>query len=104
MGFKVFLDDVRPVPQPDWILIKTVPELIALIQLIGEQIDVISLDHDLGENTPSGYDFVAWMEKKVFDKEYTGIPELRIHSANPVGRKRMESGIRAIWKRLDENS
>jgi hypothetical protein len=102
MGFKVYLDDVRSVPQPDWILIKTVPELIVLIQLIGDQIDVISLDHDLGLNTPSGYDFVKWLEKKVFDGKYKAIPELRVHSKNPVGRKNLENGIRAIWKRLEE--
>jgi hypothetical protein len=104
MGFKVYLDDVRPIPAEDWILIKTVPELVALIKLIGDQIDVISLDHDLGENTPTGYDFIKWLEKKVFDGEYSAIPELKIHSANPVGRKNLENGIRAIWRRLDENS
>ena len=101
MGFKVYLDDVRNPKTDDWIIIRNVPHLIMLIKLIGDQIDVISLDHDLGENTPSGYDFVKWLEKQVFEGKYSAVPDLRVHSANPVGRKNLESGIRAIWKRLE---
>jgi|GEM_PF-838635 hypothetical protein len=101
MGISLYLDDVRPKPEGDnWLLVKTVPELIVLIKVIGDQIDLISLDHDLGEDTPSGYEFINWLEQRVFSGEYSDIPELRVHSANPVGRKKMEIGIISINRKL----
>jgi hypothetical protein len=104
MGIKVYLDDVRPIPKGEgWILVKTVPALIALIHLIGDQIDEISLDHDLGENERPGYDFVNWLEEKVYTGEYSAVPKLKVHSKNPVGKKKMENGIRQIWKKLEQN-
>jgi hypothetical protein len=61
----------------------------------------MSLDHDLGENTPEGYKFLTWLEKKVLrDRVYTSIPEISIHSANPVGKKRMEQTIQSIKRHL----
>ena len=50
-------------------------------------IEVISCDNDLGEGVPEGYKLLDWLEA-------TGrnIP-IRIHSANPVARQRMQAII-----------
>lgn len=101
MGFNVYLDDVRPAPK-GYILIKNVEDLIGLITIIGDQIDLISLDHDLGKDQRPGYDFVTWLEEKVYTGVYTSIPKLRVHSMNPIGRKKMERGIRSIWEKLKQ--
>lgn len=53
--------------------------------------EVISFDHDLGEDSqgselPSGYDAIKWLVD--FDQKYSKLPgnwQIRIHSANPVG-------------------
>ena len=59
----------------------------------------ISLDHDLGlENNlfgeeRSGYTVAKWIEQKAYEGV---LPELNwaIHSANPVGRNRMEHALK----------
>jgi len=99
-GIKVWLDDERPAPK-GWVHIDNVPELIKFYEKNYRNITQMSLDHDLGENTPEGYKFLTWLEKKILqDGVYTSIPEIRVHSANPVGKKRMEQTIQSIKRHL----
>src|ERR1700736_4798837 len=53
-----------------------------------------SLDHDLGLDTPTGYDLVCWME------EHNIWPSdaIAVHSANPVGKERMEAVISRYYR------
>jgi len=94
---KIFLDDERLTPE-GWVRVNTVKELIDLYLMHREVIDVISLDHDLGENVPDGQTFLEWLEERVYTQpaNYTPIPVLLIHSANPVGRAEMTATIRKI--------
>ncbi len=71
-----YLDDMRPCPQ-GFVPAKSYDECVNL--LLANDITVISLDHDLGEEK-TGYDVAKFMvENNIFpDKIYT-------HSANPVG-------------------
>ena len=96
---KVWLDDERPSPK-GWIHFKTVPELIKFYEKNYSKITELSLDHDLGEGTPEGYEFLKWLEEKMFHKKFDTLPKIKVHSANPVGRKRMEQTIKAIEGRL----
>ena len=96
---KVWLDDVRKAPS-DWIHIETVEKLIPFFEKNHSKIKEMSLDHDLGEDIMSGYDFITWLEEKVFKGKYKNIPDIKVHSANPVGRKKMEQGLQSINKRL----
>jgi len=98
-NMKIWLDDERKAPS-GWIHFKTVPELISFYEINHDNIIEMSLDHDLGENTPPGYKFLLWLEKKMYFKEYTSIPDIKVHSANPVGKKRMIQTINSIKKRL----
>lgn len=93
---KVFLDDTRDTPK-GWVRCYWPNEVIDLIEKGG--VEVVSLDHDLGDDSRgTGYDVCTWLEQKVFEEGWEGDfvpPVFRIHSANPVGRKRMESSI--LW-------
>jgi hypothetical protein len=54
---------------------------------------LISLDHDLGaEENGTGYDVAKFIEEAAYKGTLPPI-EVRIHSANPVGRKRMLAAI-----------
>src|SRR6187551_2241139 len=94
MKTRIWLDDERKNP-PGFFWAKTVEQA----QEIFKNYDVleVSLDHDLGENELTGYDFVCWIEKKIaFGTWKYRIPEFHIHSANPVGRKNMQKAIESI--------
>jgi hypothetical protein len=68
------------------------------------EVEELSLDHDLGLFTTEGKDWTGyavleWLERGVatgaaaFD-----MPGISIHSANPVGRKRLEQAIASIGR------
>jgi len=90
---KVYLDDIRDTPD-GWVRVYTVPELQKLVQ--DSNITVISLDHDLGDGQPTGYDFLVWLEREVGEGRIPNPPRLEIHSANPVGRQNMARAIESI--------
>jgi len=90
---KVYLDDLRT-PPDGWVLVKTAQEAIDL--LITNDVEEISLDHDLGEEeNGTGYDVITWLEKEVYENNFIP-PIIHIHTANPVAREKMEAGTRNI--------
>ena len=83
---KLWLDDVRPAPE-GWAWVKNVQTARVALRL--GKVSEASLDHDLGEDEPTGYDLVSWMEE-------TGCwpsGQVHVHSANPVGAARMRQVI-----------
>lgn len=82
---KVFVDDIRVVNGFDYIA-KTAEDFFAYCIKNGiSHIDVLSLDHDLGESEAlTGYDIV----KKLPDLNLS-IGRLQFHTANPVGFENM---------------
>lgn len=108
---KIYLDDIRnpsdTYPSGDtWVLCRSVDEFERVLFENSDEVEVISFDHDLGvdetgEEVRSGYDAVCIVEKLV----YEGVmepPEMRVHSANPVGRRRIELTIDAMLNRRNE--
>lgn len=92
---KIYLDDVRPCPK-GWELAETAWYAIDLLKT--EDVTHISLDHDLGpESAGTGYDVLKWIEEEVFTAGYEP-PRMTVHSANPVGRRRMEQAIQSILR------
>jgi hypothetical protein len=96
---KLWLDDERPAPD-GWVLAKTAIE--ALAKLRQQEFEVVSLDHDLGEESGSGYDVLLYIEAQVFTNPNFKCPELRIHSANPAGCQMMQLAIE-INRKLDKS-
>jgi hypothetical protein len=99
---KLWLDDVRdPVMYgyAGWEWVRTAKEAIELLKT--GRVTQASLDHDLEwEHYPwndngepykemCGYDVVCWMEAN----DVWPINGTRVHSANPVGRLRMQQVI-----------
>jgi len=97
---KVHLDDLRSAPK-GWIRVYWPEEAIEL--LMSNNVEVISLDHDLGDDRQgTGYDVVLWIEEAVATNSFYP-PEIRVHSANSAARMKMEAGIRSIKKFSKDN-
>ena len=93
----IFLDDVRPTP-PGWVRCFTVKELLGIMMANYREIDVVSLDNDLGEGVPEGFTFLDKLEEIVFENPNFVLPkEIRVHSANPVARMRMRQVLRKLY-------
>ncbi len=88
-GVKMYLDDVRPVPE-GWVGVKSVNQ--AIILLLTGTVTEASLDHDLGDYAKDGgdgYKVVDWMA----EHDIWPVDGVVVHSANPVGRQRIEGVI-----------
>jgi hypothetical protein len=95
---RVWLDDLREAPA-GWVRIKTPEEAIELLR--AGEVTELSLDHDLGLDTEdaerTGYDVLLWLERRVAEERWRfPLPSIRVHSANPVGRARMQRAIASI--------
>jgi hypothetical protein len=77
----VYLDDMRPCPR-GFTSANNAEQCILLLQEF--EIQVLSLDHDLGWNQKNGDEVVSWMIRhKKFAKE------IYLHSSSLPARKRM---------------
>lgn len=95
---KLFLDDIRDVQNvygdknTGWVIVRTFEEFKSAItknyESTGEYPEMISFDHDLGVNE-TGYDCAKWFVDYYMDngKLNSRIPDILIHSWNPVGAK-----------------
>lgn len=89
---KIWVDDLRPVPR-GYEGTKSVEETILLIEELeskGEEIELIDLDHDLGDYAVYGGDAIKILD---FLAERETYYPIAIHTANPVGRANMERMI-----------
>lgn len=103
MGLKVYLDDVRNTPQGFDTRVYTAWEAIDLLN--SGNVDLISLDHDLGANEKkvgNGYNVACHIEKMAYEGKK--IPQVLLHSANPVGVKAMRLAIMSAIKISRETS
>jgi hypothetical protein len=98
---KLWLDDVRPAPA-GFLWAKTAPEAIAYFAQ--GDVEVASLDHDLGpKSAGDGYDVLCWVEAAMAAKAWYGnLPQIYVHSANPVGRSKMLAAVASITRLYDE--
>jgi hypothetical protein len=89
----LWIDDVR-LPPTDWLWAEDYDQAIHYIEMYGDKIDLISFDHDLGDQRvpeKTGYDVLLYIVQMKYDGK--PIPKaFNVHSANPVGRDRM-SGV-----------
>lgn len=79
---------------------RTYEDTVYYIENVWEDIVVLSLDHDLGEEK-TGYDIAGLIEMHLYDGliDSASIPVLRCHSANPVGRDNIDRVFEAIETR-----
>lgn len=98
---KIWLDDIRLPPDDTWTWCKTVASAQVYFHFGSVwPIEVISFDHDLGDNVPTGYDLAKYIEANCATGKNIMPKAWAIHSANPVGRenirKAMESAERFL--------
>lgn len=101
---KLWLDDIRKSPTTgDWYWVKTVWEALTLLLNYHREIDAWSLDHDLGENQLSGYDFLSMLDLMMENGLNIHIPinNIRVHSMNPVGYGNMKKVLESIAAKLE---
>lgn len=94
---KIWVDDLRPVPT-GYVGTRSVNETIRVIEESiknGIEIELLDLDHDLGDYAIDGGDAIKILDYLV---ERDLFYPIRIHTANPVGRANMERMIRRYWK------
>lgn len=99
---KIWLDDVREAPE-GWTRCVRPDEVIGLLES-GDVTD-ISLDYDLGIVDDrgidrNGEDVLRWIEQQLVEGAGIRVPEIRIHSANPVGRQRLQRALDSIHRRV----
>ena len=93
---KIWVDDLRPVPR-GYAGTKSVEETIMLIEELeskGEELELIDLDHDLGDYAVYGGDAIKILD---YLAERETFYPIAIHTANPVGRANMERMIERYW-------
>lgn len=96
-GIRIWVDDIRKVPE-GYIGTKSVAETIELIEKIekeGGEIELLDLDHDLGDYVQFGGDAIKILD---YLAEHEKFYPIKIHTANPVGRANMERMIKRYWK------
>lgn len=96
LGVKIWLDDLRPAPE-GYELVRSVSEAQALIKQIEEEggtIEVIDLDHDLGDYARFGGDGIKLLDYLL---ERDTLYPVKFHTANPVGRANMERMVQRYW-------
>lgn len=108
--YKLYLDDVRTPVDKSWVVVRNYDDFVKFINLNGlEKIEVISLDHDLGETAmieyysnvkknyeldyknieeKTGYDCCKFLVSYSMTKKIP-LPQIYIHSANPIGSSNM---------------
>ena len=109
MRLKIYLDDERPTPEGYTHRCYGPEEVIALLQQAekdGDIVELISLDHDLGEfnreHNRTGYDVLTWLEEQVHTRGFIPPRTVAIHSANPSAKEKMRAARYAIYQKAEE--
>lgn len=85
---KLWLDDFRLPPDDSWTHAYTAKEAIAILD--STDVDVVSLDFDLGEAERCGTGLDVARHLVALTKRGRPMPRVvMLHTQNPVGRKRM---------------
>ncbi len=104
--YNIYLDDLRTPIDDNWIICRNYDEFVDKVKEIGiENMDTISLDHDLGETAireyfknvttnyildydniheKTGYDCAKWLVEESINSGIS-LPLILTHSANPIG-------------------
>lgn len=100
---RVWLDDIRPMPEGFDVHVQSAKEAIKLIE--SKQVKLISLDHDLGDVKlyGTGYDVALFIESAAFVGRIPRL-EWRLHTQNPVGAKNMKAALEVAdryWDKIE---
>ena len=94
---KLYVDDLRNPPDDSWYVVRTAEEAIVILSSMCAT--HVSLDHDLGDNVPPGYDVLLWLEREIITNDYP-MPEIIIHTANPSAKVKMDLCVKRLKERM----
>jgi len=86
---KIYLDDIRSPVDSNWLVVRSVDDFKKRVLSTSVPITELSLDHDLGDKVPDGYDAAKWFVEYAMDNEEIA-QNLKIviaHSDNTPGRE-----------------
>lgn len=97
---KLYIDDIRPAPE-GWQQARTVTDAIKTIARFANEIDEISLDHDISYSvsvagtlrpfpSPETFQAVAYFISVLYG-HIENKPRITIHTANPVGALELQA-------------
>ena len=89
---KIWLDDIRKAPQ-GYVHCHSVNEAINVIKLANEPIELLDLDHDLGDYAIDGGDGIKLLDWLAETEQYYPV---KLHTMNPV--ENMQRLIDRYWK------
>jgi hypothetical protein len=84
-------------PKEDWRVFRDAESLIEAFDngFLNNPELILSLDHDLGHDKKTGYDFLNWLVNQHLDEKLDiSKYKIQVHSANPVGSENM----RTLWE------
>ena len=92
----LYVDDLRDCPE-GYVVARNFKQAVYMLE--NYQVDILSLDHDLGEDDfgnllPTGYDLV-----KYFCENGLRANKIYLHTDNPVGRENMYKTLLGARKR-----
>jgi hypothetical protein len=90
---KIWLDDERPAPE-GWRHVKTFDEFRVAFET--GPVEAVSFDNDLGWGQREGWEIANWLRDEVVAGRITAPISLRVHTANPAARPRIEATLREI--------
>lgn len=115
----LYLDDIRTPKGDEWEVVRSYDEFVAHIRLHGlAAYEVISLDHDLGDTAmqeyytnvhlnytldynnikeKTGMDCAKWLVAESMNTQIP-LPQIYVHSANPIGSGNMMGYINNYFK------
>ena len=98
----IFLDDERePVNSRDFLIVRSYNEFVNCILENRDDITFITFDHDLGDDSLSGYECVKWLVELDMDLKGAILgPEFKwyVHSQNPVGAKAINDYLKSYME------
>ena len=106
MQLRIWLDDIRPAPNDDWLVVTSVNNATRVLSAIrilkcccmnaGVEFAELSLDHDLGDFVYDGGDGIKvldWMA----ENDFWPTNKPTVHSMNAVGGQQMLALIDRYW-------
>jgi len=99
----LYVDDERALTDEmianEWCIARNAWEALVKLELL--EFDEVSLDHDLASfinnKEITGYDILMWLVERKLNG-FSVPAKVYVHSANPVGSKKMQEVIDQYWK------
>lgn len=97
---KLFIDDIRTPPDDSWHICRSVSAAIRAIDMFGQAVTDIQLDHDISHQVVIGKMSRPYPCEETFEAVARHIalyglhvewqPNIKIHTSNPVGAENMK--------------